>query len=56
MVALGSPFGLESTVTTGIVSALNRPVVTAGESSGDPATVFPAIQTDAAINPQPGGR
>ncbi len=51
VVALGSPFGLESTVTTGIVSALNRPVVTAGESSGDPATVFPAIQTDAAINP-----
>jgi len=51
VVALGSPFGLESTVTTGIVSALNRPVITAGESSGDPATVFPAIQTDAAINP-----
>ena len=51
VVAVGSPFGLESTVTTGIVSALNRPVTTQGESSTDPATVFPAIQTDAAINP-----
>jgi putative serine protease PepD len=51
VVAVGSPFGLESTVTTGIVSALNRPVTTQGEDSTDPATVFPAIQTDAAINP-----
>ena len=51
VVAVGAPFGLESTVTTGIVSALNRPVTTQGESADDPATVFPAIQTDAAINP-----
>ena len=51
VVAVGAPFGLESTVTTGIVSALNRPVTTRGESADDPATVFPAIQTDAAINP-----
>lgn len=51
VVAVGSPFGLDSTVTTGIVSALNRPVTTQGESVGDPTTVFPAIQTDAAINP-----
>jgi putative serine protease PepD len=51
VVAVGSPFGLDSTVTSGIVSALNRPVVTQGESAGDPTTVFPAIQTDAAINP-----
>lgn len=49
VIAVGSPFGLESTVTGGIVSALDRPV-SAGES-GDGATVFPAIQTDAAINP-----
>jgi putative serine protease PepD len=51
VVAVGSPFGLESTVTTGIVSALDRPVITQGEAPGDPTTVFPAIQTDAAINP-----
>ena len=50
VVAVGAPFGLESTVTTGIVSALNRPVSTQGSSSSQ-ATVFPAIQTDAAINP-----
>jgi putative serine protease PepD len=51
VVAVGAPFGLESTVTTGIVSALNRPVTTQGEAANDPATIFPAIQTDAAINP-----
>ncbi|WP_062288079.1 S1C family serine protease [Demequina phytophila] len=48
VVAVGSPLGLESTVTTGIVSALHRPV-TAGETG---STAFiDAIQTDAAINP-----
>ncbi|UJP41235.1 S1C family serine protease [Cellulomonas palmilytica] len=48
VVAVGAPLGLEGTVTTGIVSALNRPV-----SAGDEAdTAFiNAIQTDAAINP-----
>jgi putative serine protease PepD len=51
VVAVGSPFGLESTVTTGIISALNRPVTTQGEAMNDATTVFPAIQTDAAINP-----
>jgi len=50
VVAIGSPFGLESTVTSGIVSALNRPV-TSGDAQQDSTTVFPAIQTDAAINP-----
>jgi putative serine protease PepD len=50
VVAIGSPFGLEATVTSGIVSALNRPV-TSGDGSNDSTTVFPAIQTDAAINP-----
>lgn len=50
VVAIGSPFGLESTVTTGIVSALNRPVSSADESGQNP-TIFPAVQTDAAINP-----
>ncbi|QWZ07866.1 trypsin-like peptidase domain-containing protein [Nocardioides panacis] len=52
VVAIGSPFGLEATVTSGIVSALNRPVSVGSESdqSGQDTT-YPAIQTDAAINP-----
>ena len=50
VVAIGSPFGLEATVTSGIVSSLNRPVAVGGGESGD-ATIYPAIQTDAAINP-----
>jgi putative serine protease PepD len=47
-VAFGSPLGLSGTVTSGIVSALNRPV-TAGGS--DDQSFISAIQTDAAINP-----
>jgi putative serine protease PepD len=50
VVAIGSPLGLEATVTSGIVSALNRPVDVGSDSQND-ATVYPAIQTDAAINP-----
>jgi putative serine protease PepD len=50
VVAVGSPFGLESTVTSGIVSAMDRPV-SAGDVPGQESTIFPAIQTDAAINP-----
>ncbi|WP_407685065.1 S1C family serine protease [Mycobacterium sp. HUMS_1102779] len=50
VVAIGSPLGLSGTVTTGIVSALNRPVSTTGEA-GNQNTVLDAIQTDAAINP-----
>lgn len=48
VVAVGAPLGLEGTVTSGIVSALNRPV-TAG--STDEVSFINAIQTDAAINP-----
>ncbi|GIG28619.1 S1C family serine protease [Cellulomonas marina] len=48
VVAVGAPLGLEGTVTTGIVSALDRPV-TAGEQRG--TAFINAIQTDAAINP-----
>lgn len=50
VVAIGSPLGLQGTVTTGIVSALNRPVA-AGDESGGNVTVLDALQTDAAINP-----
>jgi putative serine protease PepD len=50
VVAVGSPLGLEGTVTTGIVSALNRPVATGGDANNQ-NTVLDAIQTDAAINP-----
>ena len=50
VVAVGSPFGLDATVTSGIVSALNRPVNVSTDAEGN-ATTYPAIQTDAAINP-----
>lgn len=50
VVAVGSPLGLQSTVTAGIVSALNRPVSASGDS-GNQNSVIDAIQTDAAINP-----
>jgi putative serine protease PepD len=50
VVAIGSPLGLEGTVTTGIISALNRPV-SAGGDANNQNTVLDAIQTDAAINP-----
>ena len=49
VIAIGSPLGLSGTVTTGIVSALNRPV-TAGDANGD-LSYISAVQTDAAINP-----
>ncbi len=48
VVAIGSPFGLDATVTSGIVSSLNRPVAVGGNGND---TIYPAIQTDAAINP-----
>jgi len=50
VVAFGAPFELSGTVTSGIVSSLQRPT-RAGGQSGDAATVLDAIQTDAAINP-----
>ncbi|MEU6646749.1 trypsin-like peptidase domain-containing protein [Saccharomonospora sp. NPDC046836] len=49
VVAIGSPFELAGTVTSGIVSSLNRPVTAGG--GGDQTTVMDAVQTDAAINP-----
>lgn len=53
VMAVGNPLGLAGTVTTGIVSALDRPVTTGGDESSsqsDPV-VTNAIQTSAAINP-----
>jgi len=59
VMAVGNPLGLAGTVTTGIVSALNRPVTTTNQQSGDAfgqqSTADPvvtnAVQTSAAINP-----
>ncbi|WP_460865955.1 S1C family serine protease [Nocardioides pakistanensis] len=48
VVAIGSPLGLSSTVTSGIISALDRPVTTGDE---DESSFINAVQTDAAINP-----
>jgi len=52
VVAIGAPFDLAGTVTSGIVSSLHRPTA-AGDSGGasTQTTVLDAIQTDAAINP-----
>ncbi len=50
VVAIGSPFGLSGTVTSGIISAKDRPVRAGGES-GAQTSVLNALQTDAAINP-----
>ncbi|MDF9715159.1 trypsin-like peptidase domain-containing protein [Nocardioides sp. ChNu-99] len=47
VVAIGAPYGLQSTVTAGIVSAMNRPFVL---SLPDELVAYPAIQTDAAVN------
>jgi putative serine protease PepD len=49
VMAIGSPLGLQGTVTLGIISAKNR-AVTAGESAANNSFIN-ALQTDAAINP-----
>jgi putative serine protease PepD len=57
VMAVGNPLGLAGTVTTGIVSALDRPVTTSNQDGNGPASssagpvVTNAIQTDAAVNP-----
>ncbi len=47
-IAIGSPLGLDGTVTSGIISAINRPVTTGGQGE---ASFINALQTDAPINP-----
>ncbi|MFE5852507.1 S1C family serine protease [Streptomyces sp. NPDC056500] len=49
-IAIGAPFGLSNTVTTGIISAKNRPVASGDGSSGK-SSYMSALQTDASINP-----
>ncbi|MEU9167037.1 trypsin-like peptidase domain-containing protein [Streptomyces sp. NPDC048420] len=49
-IAIGAPFGLSNTVTTGIISAKNRPVASS-DASGSSASYMSALQTDASINP-----
>lgn len=49
VIAVGSPLGLQNTVTAGIVSALHRPITAQGEN-GEPPVTYDAIQTDAPIN------
>ncbi|MGP3990981.1 S1C family serine protease [Streptomyces sp. 3N207] len=49
-IAIGAPFGLSGTVTTGIVSAKNRPVASS-DGQGSQASYMSALQTDASINP-----
>ncbi|CAL9505292.1 MULTISPECIES: S1C family serine protease [unclassified Streptomyces] len=49
-IAIGAPFGLSDTVTTGVISAKNRPVASS-DGSGSQASYMSALQTDASINP-----
>jgi S1-C subfamily serine protease len=55
VVAIGSPLGLAGTVTSGIVSALERPVEPGAMGGAAPEAYFDAIQTDASINPGSSG-
>ncbi|MER5376685.1 trypsin-like peptidase domain-containing protein [Streptomyces sp. NPDC002553] len=52
VVAIGAPFDLEGTVTSGIISARERPITAGGESGdGSDVSYVDALQTDAPINP-----
>lgn len=55
VIAIGSPLGLADTVTSGIVSALDRPVQPGAGTGTAPEVYFDAIQTDAPINPGSSG-
>lgn len=49
--AIGNPFGLDQTLTSGVVSGVGRRVLTGSNALGRPKLLFNMIQTDAAINP-----
>lgn len=49
-IAIGAPYGLSGTVTTGIISAKDRPVASS-DGGGTSASYMSALQTDASINP-----
>jgi S1-C subfamily serine protease len=51
VIAIGSPLGLAGTVTSGIISALHRPVQAGAGPGTAPQVFYDAIQTDAPINP-----
>ena len=51
VIAIGSPLGLQGTVTSGIISAKNRPVTTSPDNTAGESSFIDALQTDAAINP-----
>jgi S1-C subfamily serine protease len=50
-IAVGSPFGLDATVTVGVVSALGRGIHAGAETGGDTVYLPEVLQTDAPINP-----
>lgn len=50
-IAIGAPLGLDGTVTSGIISAVDRPVTAGGTDGSTETSYINAIQTDAAINP-----
>ncbi|MFE1783557.1 S1C family serine protease [Streptomyces sp. NPDC059506] len=51
VVAIGAPYDLEGTVTSGIISAKDRPITAGGETDGSDVSYVNALQTDAPINP-----
>jgi S1-C subfamily serine protease len=51
VLAIGNPFGLDRTLTRGIVSALGRPIVQSDDNTGKEIVIQGMIQTDASINP-----
>ncbi len=55
VIAIGSPLGLADTVTSGIISALDRPIQPGAGNGTAPEVYFDAIQTDAPINPGSSG-